>query len=338
MIINSTYNLIKAYCGDDGSVLQTRYLCPNGCENGACKQAVQPTITVTSPNGTENWQAGSTHNITWTATGLLPTDKIDVWLDSFTGSNSTPFATDLMSQGMSGSAVSFNWTVPAGIQNSNNTNIFDPNTKYKIDVEVHRDSGSSLVYDLSDNYFVISAPTIACRQGQIIGDIDGDGRVTQQDAYFLLSMASHAIPTPTNICCIDASGDGKVSSADGTVILRIANGTAQSPGVCQTTQVVPGCTDSDNGKDYFTKGTAIDRYGTYTDLCYANTGKVFEYYCSPTLGYSQGEWYTCPNGCDPAGGACKPATVSYTGYSAQVASIYSALQQIMEELKLLAGQ
>ena len=28
-----------------------------------------PTLTVTSPNGGENWTAGSTHTVTWTATG-----------------------------------------------------------------------------------------------------------------------------------------------------------------------------------------------------------------------------------------------------------------------------
>jgi len=36
----------------------------------------QATITVTSPNGGEQWQGGTTHNITWTSTGTLANVKI----------------------------------------------------------------------------------------------------------------------------------------------------------------------------------------------------------------------------------------------------------------------
>ena len=38
-----------------------------------------PTITVTSPNGGESWAAGSTHDITWTQTGLTGTVTIDLY-------------------------------------------------------------------------------------------------------------------------------------------------------------------------------------------------------------------------------------------------------------------
>jgi uncharacterized repeat protein (TIGR02543 family) len=37
------------------------------------------TITVTSPNGGESWAAGSTHNITWTQTGLTGTVTVDLY-------------------------------------------------------------------------------------------------------------------------------------------------------------------------------------------------------------------------------------------------------------------
>ncbi len=36
-------------------------------------------ITVTSPNGGEVWAAGSTHNITWTQTGLTGSATIDLY-------------------------------------------------------------------------------------------------------------------------------------------------------------------------------------------------------------------------------------------------------------------
>ena len=49
----TSYNLMKGYCGSDGSVLNQPYLCPNGCSNGACNAApVTPTYnypTVTIP-------------------------------------------------------------------------------------------------------------------------------------------------------------------------------------------------------------------------------------------------------------------------------------------------
>ncbi|MCK4764351.1 MAG: hypothetical protein KAW12_19285, partial [Candidatus Aminicenantes bacterium] len=39
----------------------------------------QPVITITSPNGGENWQAGSIGNINWTASGLSENIKITLW-------------------------------------------------------------------------------------------------------------------------------------------------------------------------------------------------------------------------------------------------------------------
>jgi hypothetical protein len=105
---------------------------------------------------------------------------------------------------------------------------------------------------------------------------------------------------------------------------------------------VATCTDSDvttaypDGKDYFTKGTATDKYGTYTDLCYAATNQVFEYYCDPTLGYSKGVYYTCPNGC--ADGACKPATYGLNTQAQAIASLLDAYAQLISYLKNTPSQ
>ena len=41
-----------------------------------------PTITVTSPNGGESWEQGSTHNITWTSTGTVGNVKIQYSTDN----------------------------------------------------------------------------------------------------------------------------------------------------------------------------------------------------------------------------------------------------------------
>ena len=39
------------------------------------------TVTVTSPNGSENWTIGSTQNITWTTSGTPANMKITLWKD-----------------------------------------------------------------------------------------------------------------------------------------------------------------------------------------------------------------------------------------------------------------
>ena len=82
--------------------------------------------------------------------------------------------------------------------------------------------------------------------------------------------------------------------------------------------------------------------GLYTDLCYAGLKQIFEYYCDASLGYSQGEWRVCPNGC--SNGACNKtaALVPSEGNSSQdlVASISAAIAKIAQQIQQLlsAGQ
>ena len=74
---------------------------------------------------------------------------------------------------------------------------------------------------------------------------------------------------------------------------------------------VTTCTDSDGGKDYFTKGVVRGKnpvsgaWEDYSDYCLGgeDAGKVAEYYCSP-YGDEGGVRidYQCPNGCQD--GAC----------------------------------
>ncbi len=60
------------------------------------------TITVTSPNGGENWMKGSTHPITWNAAGITSgTFKITLWRG---GSN-----LGVVASGIAASQRSFNW-------------------------------------------------------------------------------------------------------------------------------------------------------------------------------------------------------------------------------------
>ena len=62
------------------------------------------TITLTSPNGGEAWGIGSTHNITWTYTGDMPSVKIE-----YSTNSGTSWATIVASTSNSGS---YAWAVP----------------------------------------------------------------------------------------------------------------------------------------------------------------------------------------------------------------------------------
>jgi len=64
----------------------------------------QPVITVTSPNGGENWIVGSTHNITWTSSGSIANVQVDYSTDNGSSWNSITASTT--------NDGSYPWTVP----------------------------------------------------------------------------------------------------------------------------------------------------------------------------------------------------------------------------------
>ena len=66
--------------------------------------AQTPAITITAPNGGEQWQQGSVHPITWTSTGVPGNVKIDLFKGGVL--NGTIIASTT-------NTGSFNWTVPA---------------------------------------------------------------------------------------------------------------------------------------------------------------------------------------------------------------------------------
>ncbi len=108
----------------------------------------QPSITVTSPNGGETWQAGTTHNITWTYNGTNPL-MIELCRDSI----STCWH---LAYNISPTANSYSWTVdsvlPIGSVNQSSVA-----NDYKIHVW---EQTNASVSDYSDNYFsIVSAPT-----------------------------------------------------------------------------------------------------------------------------------------------------------------------------------
>ncbi|MFH2031873.1 MAG: hypothetical protein ABIJ40_14855, partial [Bacteroidota bacterium] len=96
-----------------------------------------PTITVTSPNGGENWQVGTTRNITWTSYGVTYVAIL------YTTNNGTSWLT--ISSSTQASLGSFSWTVP-------NT----PSSQCKVWIY---DLSNAIISDVSDNFFTISTST-----------------------------------------------------------------------------------------------------------------------------------------------------------------------------------
>ncbi|HOW80542.1 MAG TPA: S8 family serine peptidase, partial [Verrucomicrobiota bacterium] len=71
-----------------------------------------PSVTVTSPNGGENWMVGTAHNITWTWLGAVNNVNIDYSIDG--GTSWTSIATNQPNAG------SYSWTVPTIATPQNN--------------------------------------------------------------------------------------------------------------------------------------------------------------------------------------------------------------------------
>jgi hypothetical protein len=98
-------------------------------------------INVTSPNGSEIWQQGSTHMITWTG-NICENVRIELWKNGVMNSVICPSTP---------STGNFSWTIPV-------LNTIPPAGDYKIKVMTVPNSGTTGgVSDMSDNNFTISA-------------------------------------------------------------------------------------------------------------------------------------------------------------------------------------
>ena len=68
---------------------------------------------------------------------------------------------------------------------------------------------------------------------RILGDVDGDGSITTEDAIRAAEISANVfIPTPLEEAAADASGDGTVNALDAALIARHAEGIEDLPQVC----------------------------------------------------------------------------------------------------------
>jgi len=109
---------------------------------------VNPSVTVTAPNTSVTWKAGSTHAITWTATDNVGVTAVDLAY-STDGGTSYPYviATGLANSG------SYSWSVP-------NT----PSSTALVLATAH-DAAGNVASDASNYYFTIDRWTITASAG-----------------------------------------------------------------------------------------------------------------------------------------------------------------------------
>lgn len=92
-------------------------------------------ISIVSPNGGENWKAGTAHNITWTSSNVANV-KIE-----YTTNSGTNWTTIIAS--VAATPASYSWLIP---------NTLSANCKVRIN-----DVSNSVINDISNNVFTISA-------------------------------------------------------------------------------------------------------------------------------------------------------------------------------------
>lgn len=130
-------------------------------------QYVPPSITVTTPNGGERWEAGSWHTIHWTWTGSL--DNVNVYYSLDNGSSWTTIATNKYNTGATA------WKVPSVTSDLALIRVKD---------------AASSTKDQSDAVFsiVTSAPaTIALSHGEMKFSAIANGAQHTGDQYFSIS-------------------------------------------------------------------------------------------------------------------------------------------------------
>jgi hypothetical protein len=107
-----------------------------------------PVIKVISPNGNEEWKAGSTHAIRWTSANLPAGSKVTISLENVSTGASTPLFTDTDNDG------SENWTI------SSDAAVI-PLGNYRIKIS------SGAVQDYSNNNFSIVSPSAVTQEDMI---------------------------------------------------------------------------------------------------------------------------------------------------------------------------
>jgi len=298
-----------------------------------------PSITVTSPNGGETWGKGKTYNITWNIDNdNLIGNGMTLHL-SKEGDSSFSYTINpsevIKSTGIG--SYQYSWTIPDWLESR---------TDYKIGIVLEGSGGIQSFSDMSNAPFSIvkkvkpdlaitnlkywspqtSIATIGAYVGyeitiKNIGNTKLEGNYKETAYYddnYLRYEGGISVPVnPGESWTTKQYAYKKIEESGSHTIKLVIDSDNSIDELDETnnertiTFIVPeetGCTDSDDGRDYYTKGTT-SRTGpnplTVADICDNSFSgyNLREYYCDET-GEIQSALYNCPYGCQD--GACLP--------------------------------
>lgn len=330
------------YCVSDTNHDTSIITCPYGCQDGACVPQT-PSITVLSPNGGEQWVAGQTYEIKWSSTGLGPDKYLSIYLTLEYGTtrNLYTIVESVLNDGdyqwtiPSYSTLTQMQMGMKGLEYTENTD-----NEYKIRIEYWLDGLGAR--DDSDNYFSI----VAAITPSITVLSPNGGEQWQRGTAQTIRWTSTNLPTDARILLTLWDKTTLVSSdivslvsalpatqtqytwtiPSGTTLgtnYRVTVETCRFTSTAETCEPIVGdnsdasfsivekptevtCTDSDGGKDYYTKGytegwSKTGAQAKTYDSCLGDA--LQEWYCDGN--YIADTWAThqCPYGCQD--GACK---------------------------------
>jgi hypothetical protein len=222
---------------------------------------VGTSVTVTSPNGGENWVQGSVHTVSWSG-------------GDSTGAGVELAAADGSSIGNFGdigkvSGTSFNWTVGSYITQSSplcSPSTCPPTPPGQYRFKVYNNDGT---FDLSNSPFTISSASIlipCTNAGAVkVGDFNRNGEVSLSETQRMASLSVGSTPSADELKIGDANGDGRITSSDVSVATQNYNGGSQcvlAPVVVQQSITIT----SPNGGEQWQRGTSYPITWNATNL------------------------------------------------------------------------
>lgn len=153
---------------------------------------VPPSFTVTSPAASVNWSNGCTHKITWQIIGFQECNTVTIELWRW-GQRIGAIAT-VPNTG------EYNWKVPMDLKGEGySIKVYDA---YRYNLEV---CGYSESFNITE---------------AILGDVNGDGVLTMDDAFLIVKFVSKSNPPNFNEGLADFNKDGKIDIKDALLIGR----------------------------------------------------------------------------------------------------------------------
>jgi hypothetical protein len=324
--------------------------CLNGCENGACKQSTQKSVTATFLSGqaqvSNNGSPGDDIAIGIIKVRLKPTggtltdlagspysyvinayDSSDNKITSLSGSSTISSSPN----GNISSGSSVDITVSQAIQ-TKGSSFSGGMVRFKLE-KLNWKIGDYNGTSLGDGYWVTPYVYLPAAQTLAFTSV-----VTDRTSYAQGATISVQWKGPVNralVDLLDSNGNyiknlGQLSVAGlnytwsipstftpGSYKIRITldNATIKdgfSNVFSIVSQTTNSCTDSDSGKNYFVKGITSDTFHKTESPTsdFCSGNYLYEYYCPSSTSSWNFNYYLCPNGCE--NGACKQATSSAT--------------------------